>query len=367
MCRTDWEYQLVQSAYQASALPLVSAGFSNFAEGSCTLSGAEVSRPSSSRCDVGLPHHDRQGDGTPQISVLIPDESFRSVYIEMMFCPKGRDATANDTMTLLAKGSGFFYRVDGQIFLITARHNFSGKHWETNDYLHKRYPVAPTHVCVGFRSTPPPEGYKPDEPVPIMLYLLQLLDAAWTPVWREHSRYGRGVDVAALAFRIPEPADFIVMPWDAETASSRNPASKIWVTQDVSVVGYPYGERSGFDLPLWIRGAIASEPALFYPYRGQEYPLFLVDARTRTGQSGSPVVSVQQPFTLTPTDDGKFTYSVAPRWRLLGVYTGRVPDDSAPGSDFGSDLGFVWRIEEVTEICRNGVPGESGPSKQTPE
>ncbi|WP_373140404.1 hypothetical protein [Mycobacterium marinum] len=31
-----------------------------------------------------------------------------------------------------------------------------------------------------------------------------------------------------------------------------------------------------------------------------------------------------------------------------------------------SDLGFAWRIEEVTEICEQGVPGGTGPKNVDP-
>jgi hypothetical protein len=34
---------------------------------------------------------------------------------------------------------------------------------------------------------------------------------------------------------------------------------------------------------------------------------------------------------------------------LVGVYSGRTSDES--------DLGFVWRMDEVDEICRGGVQG----------
>jgi hypothetical protein len=41
--------------------------------------------------------------------------------------------------------------------------------------------------------------------------------------------------------------------------------------------------------------------------------------------------------------------TIGPDLDLVGVYSGRTRDDS--------DLGFVWRMDEVDEICRNGVQG----------
>jgi hypothetical protein len=48
-----------------------------------------------------------------------------------------------------------------------------------------------------------------------------------------------------------------------------------------------------------------------------------------------------------------------------------VSDDDGATSDrkkrtSSSDLGFVWRIEEATEICQQGVPGGTGPKDVDP-
>jgi hypothetical protein len=332
------------------------------------------------------------------VSAQLPVETLRQVYIELMFCPDGASATAKGRVILLAKASAFLYKVDGQMFLVTARHNFSGKHWETDEYLSQAYPAEPTHVAVAFRSAPPVGGYRQGEPAQMHQFLLPLIDESWKPVWREHPRYGASVDIAAIAFRIPEGfGALIVEGWDAEESGTRDVRTKLWMSENIAVVGYPYGLRGSFELPLAIPGSVSSEPALLHPYREREYPLFIVDAKTRTGQSGSAVVSVRQPFSPQFKPDGKtLEYLASPRWRLVGVYSGRVPEDygAGQGSVFGaevptaekpkvadeppskvsakprwtssSDLGFVWRIEEATEICTSGVPGGTGPHDVNP-
>lgn len=347
--------------------------------------------------------------GGPQPAVpTLRRESLRPVYIEMMYCPEGRDATPESEVIMMAKGTGFFYRVDDRLFLVTARHNFSGKHWENGKFLNKNYSAAPTHVAVGFRSQSPTKFNSTGWTVPVQQYLLNLIDVAWQPVWLEHPRFSTSIDIAALEFTQPqEQGDVILDAWDEAPAAS-DPRSKLWVSQDISVVGFPYGLRGSFDLPIWIGGTIASEPALLHEYRGKQYPLFLVSAATRSGQSGSPVLTVRQPGCAT-IEDGAVRAGIGPRWDLVGVYTGRVPEDydAKEGSAFGaelppeaptkpqidygeeipevdpqvtqrladlnrrlervtrkakqsSDLGFVWRIQEATEICRSGVRGESG-------
>lgn len=321
--------------------------------------------------------------------------------MELMYSPDGPEATADSAINLLAKASGFFYKVGEQMYLVTARHCFTGQHWESDQWLSKTYTVAPTHVAVGFRSAVPAEGLQQGQAVAVQQFLIRLIDEAWQPVWLEHPRYGASVDAAAIPFNIPEGyGDLIVESWDASEAGTQSAGTKLWVSQNVAVVGYPYGLRGSFDLPIWTAGSVSSEPAMLQPYRDRAYPFFLIDARTRSGQSGSPVVTVRQPMSPSAIRDNQVQFSPAPQWRLVGVYGGRVPEDygDREGSVFGaryhkvesaiddevgsadsgstsagngrssssSDLGFAWRIEEVTEICEQGVPGGTGPKNVDP-
>lgn len=101
----------------------------------------------------------------------------------------------------------------------------------------------------------------------------------------------------------------------------------------VFIVGYPYRLTTGPSLPLWIRGTVASNPLFGYDAGGKSYPLWLIDARTRRGQSGAPVMRYRPPGTLLFRNDGQPGRSNFPDSDLLGVYSGRTSDES--------DLGFV--------------------------
>ena len=97
---------------------------------------------------------------------------------------------------------------------------------------------------------------------------------------------------------------------------------RFWVTQDVFIVGHPFGLNHGYLWPIWIRGSVASEPSLFFNYKEDEYPLFLVDSRTRPGTSGSPVFLMRRHFTDLNTDGDAF------RAHVFSVYTGRINEES---------------------------------------
>lgn len=207
-----------------------------------------------------------QSAATGATNTRLPNESFRSVLLELLFCAEGAsaDTDALKAAKLIGTGSGFFYRVDGNYFLVTAGHVLSLRHWETNEFLNKQHPVGPTHIRIGFRELPAQDGkYDAAAPHAIHLFAVPVVDDQGRPVWFEHAQYRHDIDVAVLRLdNVPEiEAGFgvHVLPWEPETAQSA--AKQIWVAQDVFIVGYPFGLSSGFNLPLWIRGTIASEPA----------------------------------------------------------------------------------------------------------
>jgi hypothetical protein len=92
----------------------------------------------------------------------------------------------------------------------------------------------------------------------------------------------------------------------------------------------------GGALPIWATGFIASEPDVDY----NALPLFLIDCRSRPGQSGSPVVAYRSGAVTTKT--GAAMFAGPPRYRLLGIYSGRINDQS--------DVGMVWKVSAIQEL-----------------
>jgi hypothetical protein len=152
------------------------------------------------------------------------------------------------------------------------------------------------------------------------------------------------------------PADVMVMSWERaepRTAPDEVPwPPQLFPGESVFIVGYPYRLTVGPALPLWIRGTVASDPMFGYSAGDKSYPLWLIDARTRRGQSGAPVIRHRPPNTVLIRNDGYPCKTLGTDSDILGVYSGRTSDES--------DLGFVWPMDEVDEICRDGVPGVVG-------
>ncbi len=89
----------------------------------------------------------------------------------------------------------------------------------------------------------------------------------------------------------------------------------------VTIIGFPFALTvEGF--PVWTRGAVASEPALNY----DGLPCFLIDSRTRSGQSGSPVLIYHRGGVAATADGNGIALTLRdalPR-RVFGAHERRV-------------------------------------------
>ncbi|WP_204792457.1 hypothetical protein, partial [Aeromonas dhakensis] len=72
-------------------------------------------------------------------------------------------------------------------------------------------------------------------------------------------------------------------------------------------------------------------------------PVFLIDCRARQGQSGSPVVAYRAGG-YRQYRDGTISsvMSATPKWEFLGIYSGRVNNES--------DLGRVWHVSVIDRV-----------------
>ena len=67
----------------------------------------------------------------------------------------------------------------------------------------------------------------------------------------------------------------------------------------------------------------------------------LVDCRTRPGQSGSPVIAYRSGGAVRKVDGNTAIYT-GPTWRLLGLYSGRINEQS--------DIGIVWKLSCIMKL-----------------
>ena len=95
------------------------------------------------------------------------------------------------------------------------------------------------------------------------------------------------------------------------------------------IIGFPYGRASTGKMPIWKTAHLASE----YDLDVEGSRAFLVDATTREGMSGAPVVL------RTFSDSGENVHT-----NFLGIYSAQYLD---------AEIGVVWRPEIITEILES--------------
>jgi hypothetical protein len=159
-----------------------------------------------------------------------------------------------------------------------------------------------------------------------------LRGAGDAPLWTEHPKLGAQADVVALPLTALDDVD--LFPYGFEPGPL---PILVRAADPVSVIGFPFGVATAGLMGIWATGYVASQ--IFDDYNG--LPVFLVDCRTREGQSGSPVVAFRSSGAV-PSEDGNIHMITNPVWRFLGIYSGRINRDS--------DLGVAWKVSAIQEV-----------------
>ena len=153
-----------------------------------------------------------------------------------------------------------------------------------------------------------------------------------TPLWREHPDLGAKADFVALPLTALD--DVELYSYDV---ANPGPPIRCGPAKTVSVVGFPFGIQAGGSLAVWATGFIASEPDINFG----NLPVFLVDCRSRPGQSGSAVIAYGNGGVFA-MQDGSSAVMAGEVIRLLGIYSGRINEQS--------DLGIVWKATALNEL-----------------
>ena len=291
----------------------------------------------------------------------MPEQGIRSTYSQCPF-----EIQMWDDQGVISTGSGFFYEVDNEWFLITNWHNFSGKHFLTKDPLSPSG-RSPTFIKAKFASYLLPSNS--------FTAIAQRVDIYenYEPLWFEHPEIESLCDVVALPMKRPQSC-----PEFMHNAANRISPTRIPVEPGctVFIVGFPRSISVGFGLPLWKSGYIASE--LHYDVtiggtiselgglqNGINLPAFFIDSQTREGMSGSPVFALyigawdmSNPYKpIDEKEPGFWNRSdVALSGRgmeFIGCYSGRVGN-----KEEGAALGLCWREVVIKEVCLGNKKGK---------
>jgi hypothetical protein len=125
------------------------------------------------------------------------------------------------------------------------------------------------------------------------------------------------------------------------------------VGKDVYILGYPGFLEVGHGFPVWRKGSIASEPHIPIIRKGVEtHNIVYVDAITRSGMSGAPVVRHAEEGEKFRTNSGEHVEIESQGIQFVGVYSGR--DGIVPNRD-ETGIARVWKAELVTSLFRRAL------------
>ncbi len=227
--------------------------------------------------------------------------------------------------TPLAHGTCLFVMsVDGPV-LITNRHNFTGRNNITDEPLHKELAI-PDHAVVTMHG--PHEVH----------YHIDLADHEnpRAPAWTEHPTLGDKADIVALP--VKEMTNIV---GESNSVSLKNDWYRWNIGSELYVIGYPYGQIGG-PFPIWSKGSIASEPDIDV----SGLPVFVIDCKSRPGQSGSPVFAHFRVGAVVEYE-GRTFQAKKPMNYFVGVYSGRLRSDS--------DLGLVWKRRCIEQLVDRAI------------
>jgi hypothetical protein len=232
---------------------------------------------------------------------------------------------------------------DGQLrrALVTNWHVLSGRNPMSPGSIRHRKGGLPDNIRFGLHHPQSQPGVLTMEEVTVALY-----DDSGKATWSQHPTRGRDVDIGVLEFSSEVTGAFNIEGVNV-IAGAYDMA--IDLGSDAFIIGYPYGFSPFAQTPIWKRGSIASEPHIGIGDNDR----VLLDATTRQGMSGSPVVLRASTHYLSESGEVRLAPG-ALRW--IGIYSSRptfeVQDEGQRSHNF-AEIGYFIKAGAVIETLTN--------------
>jgi hypothetical protein len=176
--------------------------------------------------------------------------------------------------------------------------------------------------------------------------IIEVRDQNDNPLWLKDPLFASlRTDIACVEINLPNHRNIVCVNEAPDSPLLAN------VGFDCFVVGYPSSSYGPPQLPIWRKGSLAFEPML--PIDGK--PIFLVDALTSPGMSGSAIYQRWHgPAPLM--ENGKLSVNLHAivATRFVGVYGGRLGNKAEMGQ-----IGYGWYANRIPIII--SAAQKSGP------
>jgi hypothetical protein len=254
----------------------------------------------------------------------------------------------------LSNATGFFYAgwLDGHpnVWLITNWHVLAGRNMNPPHKALHSQGCIPNRIRLNMvLESNQPEYVSGGPPLLLQEYFIDLYNPTGEAFWYQHPQK-TAFDVAVLNLRaLVERCE---MRGINHVATQNDMA--IEIGNQVFILGYPLGFQHFAETPIWKSGIIASEPKLETP---ESRNRVVIDATTRQGMSGSPVIMRQKTHYLSERGE----IAVHPNaTRFIGIYSSR-PDIPAAtdlnDEDRRAEIGFFYKSGCIHDAIVSGIPG----------
>ena len=243
------------------------------------------------------------------------------------------------TDKVLSNATGFIYKRADLFYLVTNWHVVSGRDPTKGECLSDTKGV-PDLISTLFRPIDQLHVTKRES------LALFADDSMREPVWYEHPRHGRAVDVVVIPLAAQIAKSYQLSPI---TAIEFDIGFESQVADEAFVIGYPFSDVTQFALPIWKRASVATEPEIDI----DGLPKLLIDTATRSGLSGSPVIMQRFGVHGMCGDQLQGNEIIGRIRNFIGVYSGRIG-----GDELKAQLGIVWKAEVIDEIIDARVRGK---------
>ena len=254
----------------------------------------------------------------------------------------------NDTVLSDATGFFFYGVVESKptLWLVSNWHVFSGRHIEPPNAALAKTGSIPNRVKFQVLKL------LPNSVAEVWEQFADLYEKDGRAIWFQHPLKSE-IDIGVLNCG-DLLSEFAV---NGIKAKANQYSMKIEIGDDVFVLGYPLGFTHFMSTPIWKRGTIASEPHWETPSSKHR---IVIDATTRAGMSGSPVVLRQKTHYVSMTGEVVKHVNAS---RILGVYSSRPNFKGALPSliddmhDQRSELGYVYKSGLIEQVIKDGGRG----------
>lgn len=219
----------------------------------------------------------------------------------------------------LTNATGFFFRRDDRLYLITNRH-------VVVDEASKHHP---DELLIRLFNDPDNLAQTVDFSIPIL--------KDHKPLWIQATDSAGVTDVVAILIdQTALPANAQIRAFSPATLCP--PEANVEVGSVLMVVGFPLGFSDTLhNLPVARQASLASSFGL--RFQGMGY--FLTDALTHRGISGAPVI---QRVSTGPGDEPDF------HWQLLGVHSSRLDVTRDLEQDQALGLNCAWYADVLLTL-----------------